>query len=55
MEISHKQLSEGLLDDTDNVRISASSFATNMVVKQNAIDYSHEFTMAAEVVHVILC
>ena len=31
--------------------VSASSFAANMAVKQNAIDYSHEFPMAAEVVH----
>jgi len=30
--------------------VSASSFAANMAVKQNAIDYSHEFPMAAEVV-----
>ena len=31
--------------------VSASSFAANMAVKQNAIDYSHEFSLAAEVVH----
>ena len=31
--------------------VSASSFTANMVVKQNAIDYSHEFPLAAEVVH----
>ena len=31
--------------------VSASSFAANMAVKQNAIDYSHEFPMAAKVVH----
>ena len=31
--------------------VSASSFTANMAVKQNAIDYSHEFPMAAEVVH----
>ena len=31
--------------------VSASSFAANMAVKQNAIDYSHEFPLAAEVVH----
>jgi hypothetical protein len=30
--------------------VSASSFAANMSVKQNAIDYSHEYPMAAEVV-----
>ena len=30
--------------------VSASSFAANMAVKQNAIDYSHEFPLAAEVV-----
>ena len=32
-------------------RVSASSFAANMALKQNGIDYSHEFPMAAEVVH----
>ena len=31
--------------------VSASSFATNMAVKQNTIEYSHEFPLAAEVVH----
>ena len=31
--------------------VSASSFTANMAVKQNAIDYSHEFPLAAEVVH----
>ena len=30
--------------------VSASSFAANMAVKQNAIDHSHEFPLAAEVV-----
>ena len=30
--------------------VSASSFAANMAVKRNAIDYSHEYPMAAEVV-----
>ena len=30
--------------------VSASSFVANMSVKQNAIDYSHEYPMAAEVV-----
>ena len=33
------------------VGVSASSFTANMAVKQNAIDYSHEFPLAAEVVH----
>ena len=31
--------------------VPASSFAANMAVKQNAIDYSHEFPLAAEVVN----
>ena len=31
--------------------VSASSFAANMAVKQNAIDYTHDFPLAAEVVH----
>ena len=31
--------------------VSASSFAANMAVKQNACDYSHEYPVAAEVVH----
>lgn len=31
--------------------VSASSFVANMAVKQNAIDYSHKFPLAAEVVH----
>ena len=31
--------------------VSASSFAANMALKQNAINHSHEFPMAAEVVH----
>jgi len=31
--------------------VSASSFATNMAVKQNAIDYSLEYPEAAEIVH----
>ena len=30
--------------------VSASSFAANMVVKQNAIDHSHEYPLAAEAV-----
>ena len=30
--------------------VSTSSFAANMAVKRNAIDYSHEYPMAAEVV-----
>ena len=30
--------------------VSASSFAANMAVKQNAIDHAHEFPLAAEVV-----
>ena len=30
--------------------VSASSFAANIAVKQNAIDYSHEFPLATEVV-----
>lgn len=31
--------------------VSASSFAANMAVKKNALDYSHEFPMAAQVVN----
>ena len=31
--------------------VSASSFAANIAVKQNAIDYSHEYPTAAEVIH----
>ena len=31
--------------------VSASSFAANMAVKQNALDYAHDYPMAAEVVH----
>ena len=31
--------------------VSASSFAANMAVKQNAIDYSHDYPMVAEMVH----
>ena len=31
--------------------VSASSFAANMAVKQNAIDYADEFPVASGVVH----
>lgn len=30
--------------------VSISSFAANMAIKQNAVDYSHEFPLAAEAV-----
>ena len=33
---------------------SASSFAANMVVKQNAIHYVQEFPLALEIVHILV-